>query len=82
MISNTILGKMKLENVLEDAIFLAPKVYCLITENGRMIYKVKGLSHDIELTMKDFEQLLYKESFIQKWQTKWRKTLVMVIYQY
>jgi DNA polymerase elongation subunit (family B) len=64
-ISDTILGKMKLENILTKAIFLAPKVYYLETENGKIIYKVKGLSHDIELTKNDFEQLLYKQSSLQ-----------------
>jgi hypothetical protein len=73
MISSTILGKMKLEHIINKTIFLAPKVYYL--ENGKVIYKVKGLSHDIELTMKDFENLLYKHSWLQKWQTKWRKNL-------
>lgn len=75
MVSSTILGKMKLENILEDAIFLAPKVYCLKTEDDKVIYKVKGLSHDINLTMKDFEQLLLKDSWIEKTQTKWRRNL-------
>jgi hypothetical protein len=47
MISKTILGKMKLENILDDAIFLAPKVYYLINELDQHIYKVKGFSHDV-----------------------------------
>jgi hypothetical protein len=54
MISNTILGKMKLENIIDNAIFLAPKVYCLVTKDNKTIYKVKGLNHDIELTIDDF----------------------------
>jgi hypothetical protein len=70
MISSTLLGKMKLENIIDDAIFLAPKVYCLLTEKGKTIYKVKGLSHDVNLTLKDFENLLFKDSLIQKTQTK------------
>ena len=75
MVSSTILGKMKLENVLTKAIFLAPKVYCLQTDEGKVIHKVKGLSHDIQLNMKDFNDLLYKESFLQKFQDKWNKNL-------
>ena len=75
MISNKVLGKMKLENVLRKAIFLAPKVYCLQTEEGKVIYKVKGLKHEVELTMEDFEQLLYKDSFLKKLQNKWVKNL-------
>jgi hypothetical protein len=70
LISETILGKMKLENIIEKGIFLSPKVYCLLTKDNNLIYKVKGLSHDIELTMDDFENLLYKKSFIQKYQDK------------
>lgn len=75
MVSSTTLGKMKLENILTSAIFIAPKVYYLITEMGELIYKVKGLSHDIELTFNNFEELLYKESFIKKLQIKWIKNL-------
>jgi hypothetical protein len=69
-ISDTILGKLKLEHICNKAIFLSPKVYCLKTENKGLIYKVKGLKHEIELTMKDFNDLLYKESFLQKFQDK------------
>jgi len=74
-ISNTELGKMKLENTCKKAIFLSPKVYILLTDNDKIIYKVKGLSHDIELTMKDFESLLYKDALLTKSQTKWFKNL-------
>jgi hypothetical protein len=70
LVSATGLGMMKLENVLEKAIFISPKVYCLKTDNGKLIYKVKGLSHSIELTMDDFENLLTKDTFIKKLQTK------------
>jgi len=50
MVSSTILGKLKLENVLNKAIFLAPKVYYLETIDSKDIYKVKGLKHKVELT--------------------------------
>jgi DNA polymerase elongation subunit (family B) len=69
-ISNTILGKMKLECILKDAIFLAPKVYYLETEDGKIVYKVKGLKHNVELTRYDFEQLLLKQSTLEKYQDK------------
>ena len=75
LVSDTELGKMKLENICKEAIFLSPKVYCLLKEEGKIIYKVKGLSHNVELTMDDFENLLNKESFIKKSQTKWIKNL-------
>jgi hypothetical protein len=70
LISSKILGKMKLENVLNKAIFLAPKVYYLETENGKTIYKVKGLSHSIDLSFNDFKKLLYKDVLLTKNQTK------------
>ncbi|TLY78186.1 MAG: hypothetical protein E6K49_06490 [Gammaproteobacteria bacterium] len=70
MISNTILGKMKLEYILNDAIFLAPKMYYLETIDSKVIYKVKGLKHEVELTKIDFENLLFKQSILEKFQTK------------
>lgn len=75
MIDSKILGKMKLENILTDGIFLAPKVYYLETIEGSNIYKVKGLKHIIELTKDDFENLLVKQSILQKLQTKWIKNI-------
>jgi hypothetical protein len=66
LVSNTDLGKMKLENKLNKSIFISPKVYCLETIDNKVIYKVKGLSHDVELTMLDFENLLIKNTFIKK----------------
>ena len=74
-ISETVLGKLKLENTCKTAIFLSPKVYCLETEDNNFIYKVKGLSHEIELTKNDFENLLYKDAFLQKTQSKWFRNL-------
>lgn len=74
-ISSTILGKMKLEYVLTDAIFLAPKVYYLQTIEDKVIYKAKGLKHEVELTLTDFENLLIKQSLLEKFQSKWLKSL-------
>ena len=54
MIDNKILGKLKLENTCNKAIFIAPKVYCLLTESGKFIHKVKGLKHEVTLSFKDF----------------------------
>ena len=62
LISNTELGKLKLEYVIKKAVFLAPKVYCLVTESDKFIYKVKGLTHNINLNMTDFEHLLIKNN--------------------
>lgn len=54
LIDKKALGKLKLENICNKAIFLAPKVYCFETVDGKIIHKIKGLSHDIELNMEDF----------------------------
>jgi hypothetical protein len=47
------LGKLKLENICDKAIFLAPKLYCLLTESGLFIHKVKGLNQETEIEFKD-----------------------------
>ena len=73
LVNNKLLGKLKLENIINKGIFLAPKVYYLETVDGKVIYKVKGLSHNINLTQNDFTNLLYKDTFVQKYQNKWRK---------
>jgi hypothetical protein len=69
-LSETILGKLKLENVCTKAIFLAPKLYCLKTGDDKVIYKVKGLKHEIAMTMNDFELLLNKNTTLEKTQEK------------
>jgi hypothetical protein len=50
-------------------------MYYLETEDGQIIYKVKGLKHEVNLTLTDFELLLYKESLLEKFQNKWRRNL-------
>jgi len=70
LVNSKILGKMKLENKINKAIFLSPKVYYLETVDGKIIYKVKGLSHETQLSRHDFENLLYKNAFIEKTHTK------------
>jgi len=37
------LGQMKLENIIKRAVFLAPKVYGLVTVDGNVIIKIKGV---------------------------------------
>src|SRR5712691_7302750 len=70
-----IILKLKFENICKKAIFLSPKVYCLLMESEELIYKVKGLKHEVELTYEDFELLLVKDSLLQKSQRKFRKFL-------
>ena len=75
LISNNKLGLLKLENICDKAIFLAPKLYCLVTESGQFIHKVKGLKPETEIEFKDFENLLNKDTFITKSQSKWTRDL-------
>jgi DNA polymerase elongation subunit (family B) len=70
LISDTVLGKLKLENICKKVIFLAPKMYYLETIEGKIIYKVKGLKHEVDLTRDDFNNLLIKQSILEKNQTK------------
>ena len=75
LVDSKVLGKMKLECTCEKVIFLSPKVYYLETIDGEIIYKVKGLKHEVELTKSDFESLLYKDAFLEKHQTKWFRNI-------
>ena len=70
------LGQFKLENVAERAVFLAPKVYALITEDGREI--VKGLSNKntVGLNFSTLENLLHENSYTEFSQIKNRKHLI------
>jgi hypothetical protein len=71
------LGKVKLEHVITKAVFLAPKVYALITEDGKEIMKVKGLKHDInKLTFNDLEALLIQDTSRELTQDKWFKSIL------
>jgi hypothetical protein len=75
IVSNTGLGKLKLETISKKAIFLAPKCYALETTDGNFICKVKGLTKDVTLSLSDFESLLNKDSILVKNQTKRNKSL-------
>jgi len=75
IVNNKELGKLKLENISDKAIFLAPKAYCLQTVEGEFIYKIKGLIKNVPVSVNDFEKLLLKGSLVNKTQTKWYKSL-------
>ena len=65
------LGQLKLEDQTKKAIFLSPKVYGYIDNNYNSIVKTKGFKsilHFFELT-----RLLYKNSYLLKYQEKWYK---------
>jgi hypothetical protein len=60
----TALGQMKLENTISKAVFIAPKVYGLVTKDGTKIIKVKGLPKDLinDINISDLEILLFKDA--------------------
>jgi hypothetical protein len=70
------LGQLKLEYKIKKAVFLAPKVYGLITEDNEEIIKVKGLKKNVKLTFNDLEQLLIKDSSKVLTQEKWHKSII------
>jgi DNA polymerase elongation subunit (family B) len=70
LIDSKILGKLKLEYICKKSVFISPKVYFLETIDGKIIYKVKGLKHEVELSLNDFESLLNKDLLIKKTQNK------------
>jgi hypothetical protein len=57
----TELGQMKLEHTITKAVFLAPKMYGLITTEGQEIIKAKGLTIK-NIKVSDLEKLLIKDS--------------------
>ena len=62
------LGKLKLEHIFNDAVFLAPKVYGGITDNYEYI-RIKGLKNPIKF--EELKTLLSKESKLEIKQEKW-----------
>ena len=63
------LGQLKLENNIKIAYFIAPKVYCIITQDNKVICKVKGLKAN--MSFYEFNMILYKNTTITKYQEKW-----------
>lgn len=67
LVSPTELGKLKLEYIIKEGVFLAPKVYAIKTNDGKVIIKVKGLSREtIEgyLTFDILKSLLIKDKTV------------------
>lgn len=64
------LGQLKLECVIEKAVFLAPKAYYLELDNGSKITKIKGLNAGVItklsganiLNFDTFVEILHKDS--------------------
>ena len=78
LVSSTELGKMKLEGLYDEAIFLAPKVYAL-RNKVESIIKIKGLTkksiQDNNITIDSLETLLYLNSNLSFTQLKWFKNI-------
>lgn len=76
----TFLGQMKLEHVIQKAVFLAPKVYGLITEEGQEVIKIKGINPQaIKANNIGFSQLmdlLLEDSSRVYNQQKWYKKIL------
>ena len=56
------LGQLKLEYTIEKAIFIAPKVYVLRFKENKSIIKIKELKNINNLTIDEFEKLLFKDN--------------------
>jgi hypothetical protein len=72
LISNK-LGDLKMEYKIKKGIFLAPKVYGLLLEDGTEVVKVKGSKMKIKFS--ELEPLLQKEAILKITQEKWFKNL-------
>ena len=79
-ISQSILGKMKLEGIFDKALFLPPKVYALKNNNcSAEIIKIKGLTKEgiknNNITLDSLEILLNKDYKLDLNQRKWFRSL-------
>jgi hypothetical protein len=60
---------LKLEYKINKGIFLAPKVYGIITDSGKEVTKVKGFKDSVSFEMLD--SLLVRDSALSLSQDKW-----------
>ena len=60
LVSDTELGKFKLEAVFKKAVFLAPKVYGGVLASGKEVVKVKGFKAKVPFRV--LNSLLYRDS--------------------
>ena len=51
------LGQLKLEHIIEKAVFLAPKAYYLETDSAEKIIKIKGLNAGVIKNLSDSDDL-------------------------
>jgi hypothetical protein len=57
------LGLFKLEQEVEQAYFISPKLYALKTISGKLMVKAKGIGSKLEF--KQFETLIKNEAIVQ-----------------
>lgn len=67
------LGKFKLEYRFKECVFLAPKVYGGILENGKELTKVKGFKNTVSYP--ELKSLLDQNSKLELNQNKWFKSI-------
>ena len=72
------LGQYKLEHTISRAVFLAPKVYGLLTTDGTEIIKMKGIVNELlaDIHFQDLQDLLFKDSSKEFSQEKWFKKVL------
>ena len=72
------LGQVKLEHIIDKAVFLAPKVYGFVNLDGHEIIKVKGLTEKAtsEINFNGLSELLIKDSSREFTQEKWYKKVI------
>lgn len=70
-------GQFKLEHVIKEAVFLAPKVYGFITTKGLEFIKTKGLRSEAvkDFNLSNLENLLKPNSSFEFTQEKWFKNM-------
>ena len=73
------LGQFKLEHVVNRAVFLAPKVYGLVTVEGEEVIKVKGINKTSlpGISVQDLENLLIKDTTKEFTQENWFKKVLL-----
>jgi DNA polymerase type B, organellar and viral len=72
VISNS-LGDFKLEHIIKKGIFIAPKVYALVLEDGSEEIKIKGSK--VKISYSEMEALLHKDALKIITQEKWLKNI-------
>ncbi len=69
------LGQFKLEKTYKEIVFLGPKIYSGITDDGKTITKIKGFKNSKDLSFEEMKSLLVEDSKLELNHTKWFRTL-------